>query len=60
MYCSSALQTPPSAVPKLDLPGDANAECADVEIRDRRDSGFLGQNSFPKTFDAFADASDRA
>src|SRR5262249_25908708 len=47
-------------VPIVDLSGDANAEGAHVKIRNRSDSGFLGENSVPKAFHAFTHASDWA
>src|ERR1051326_347490 len=46
-------------IPILDLSRDANAELAHVEILDLTNASFLGANAIPKTFDAFADASDR-
>src|ERR1700730_1601104 len=46
-------------VPVIDLSCDANTESAHVEAGNWTDAGFLGQNSFPKIFDAFADASNR-
>ena len=47
-------------VPIIDLAGDADTEAAHIETGNRSDSGFLRENSFPETFNASADASDRA
>ena len=47
-------------VPIINLAGDTHAKAADVKIRNRTDPGFLGENAFPKTIDAFADASNGA
>src|SRR5205814_9205940 len=43
-------------VPIVDLSGNANAEPSHVEVSNRCDASFLGENSVPKTFDTFANA----
>ncbi len=45
-------------IPVADLAGDAHSEPAHIKTGDWPDAGFLGENAFPKTIDAFADASD--
>ena len=47
-------------VPIIDLAGDPHTERAHIEIGDWADAGFLGFDPIPKTFDAFADAGNRA
>src|SRR4051812_20286518 len=47
-------------IPIVDLPRDAHAELAYIQILDCADAGFLGANPVPETLDAFADAGDRA
>src|SRR5207302_2693396 len=46
-------------VPVVNLSDHANAESARFEIVDPTNAGFLGANPVPKTFNAFADTSDR-
>src|SRR6266545_5252261 len=46
-------------IPIVNLSGNANAEPADVKTGNWTDAGFFGEDSFPKTFNTFADASDR-
>src|SRR5215471_241181 len=46
-------------VPIAHFTGDANAELRHIETGNGADARLLCANSIPKTFDAFADASDR-
>src|SRR4030095_17158778 len=46
-------------VPVAHFTRNTNAELRRVETSDGADAGFLGADPVPKTFDAFADASDR-
>src|SRR6266480_3843725 len=47
-------------VPIINLTRHSNTEPAHVKTRDRANAGFLGEKSFPKPIDAFANAGDRA
>src|SRR5205807_9219720 len=47
-------------VPIINLTRHSNTAPAHIKTGDRANAGFLAENSFPKPFDAFADASNRA
>ena len=46
-------------IPIANLAGAAYIEGASVETRNLSDASFLGENSVPKSINAFADAGDR-